>query len=131
MKRAEDSVVDAGCTATGQNGLQRTELGTAFAILPGNASVFVTASHVASMCVGGTMNANDATVAILRDDVTHDVALLQEDDGGPPVVIRALRIDPTPTHLGERIALIGYSGRTARSQSPTRSAHAARDRGRN
>ena len=80
--------------------------------MPGNASVFVTASHVASMCLGGTMGANDASVAILRDDVAHDVALLQENDGGPPVVTRALRINAAPAHLGEPVALIGYSGRT-------------------
>lgn len=83
-------------------------LGTAFAIVPGNASVFVTASHVAARCVGGSMGAGDASVAITRDDVTHDVAVLQETDGGPPVVPRALGLNTAAVRVGESVALIGY-----------------------
>lgn len=112
IARAEGAVVDAGCTTTGQSGVQRSELGTAFAIVPGDASVFITASHVAAMCVGGSMGANDATVAVSEDDVTHDVAVLRETDGGPPVVLRALRLQKGALRVGERVALIGYSGQT-------------------
>jgi S1-C subfamily serine protease len=112
IARAEYSVVDAACTTTGQSGVQTSELGTAFAIVPGNASVFITASHVAAMCVGGSMGANDATVAITRDDVTHDLAVLQETDGGPPVVPRALGLNEGGVRVGEPLALIGYSGQT-------------------
>lgn len=102
-------MVDARCTTTGQSGAQTGELGTAFAIVPGNASVFVTASHVAALCVGGgSMGASDATVAITRDDVTHDIAVLQETDGGPPVVPAALGLEKGTVHIGEPVALIGY-----------------------
>ncbi len=108
IARAEASVIDAACSATGQNGVQTAMLGTAFAIAPGNASVFVTASHVAARCVGGSMGAGDASVAITRDDVTHDVAVLQETDGGPPVVARALALNTGAVRVGESVALIGY-----------------------
>jgi Trypsin-like peptidase domain len=112
IARTENAVVDAGCSTTGQTGVARTELGTAFAIVPGNTSLFITASHVAAMCVGGSMGANDATVAVTEDDVTHDVAVLQETDGGPPVVLGALRLSTGAVHVGELVALIGYSGQT-------------------
>lgn len=108
IARAEDSVVDAGCSATGQDGIQTAMLGTAFAIVPGNASVFVTASHVAARCVGGSMGAGDASVAVTSDNVTRDVALLQETDAGPPVVPRALTLATGGVRPGEPVALIGY-----------------------
>jgi hypothetical protein len=96
ISRAEYSIVDAACTTTAHSGVQTSELGTAFAIVPGNASVIITASHVAGLCLGGSMGANDAMVAITHDDATHDIAVLQETDGGPPVVPRALGPDKGP-----------------------------------